>query len=147
MAGGRALRFGATVNSWRAQRIVAVGVWVFVLGNLGAIVAIWAGGGADGIGYRWHSVTQALLCSGRLAALLAGFLALIQVLLLARLPFIERLAGFDRLTVWHRWNGQAVRPSRRNGMKRNGCGRPRNAIARSSGREGSFDPQAGVAVH
>jgi len=96
------------VNSWRAQRIVAVGVWVFVLGNLGAIVAIWAGGGADGIGYRWHSVTQALLGSGRLAALLAGFLALIQVLLLARLPFIERLAGFDRLTVWHRWNGQAV---------------------------------------
>jgi hypothetical protein len=28
---------------------------------------------------------------------------LIQVVLLARLPFLERLAGFDRLTVWHRW--------------------------------------------
>jgi len=27
------------------------------------------------------------------------------VLLLARLPFLERLAGFDQLTVWHRWNG------------------------------------------
>ena len=31
----------------------------------------------------------------------AGDLALIQVVLLSRLPFLERLAGFDRLTVWH----------------------------------------------
>ena len=30
------------------------------------------------------------------------------MLLLARLPFLERLVGFDRLTVWHRWNGHAV---------------------------------------
>jgi predicted ferric reductase len=31
----------------------------------------------------------------------------LQVLLLARLPAVERLVGFDRLTVWHRWNGHA----------------------------------------
>ena len=30
------------------------------------------------------------------------------MLLLARLPFLERLVGFDRLTIWHRWNGHAV---------------------------------------
>ena len=30
-----------------------------------------------------------------------------QVVLLARLPWLERLVGFDRLTVWHRWNGHA----------------------------------------
>ena len=30
------------------------------------------------------------------------------MLLLARLPFLERIVGFDRLTVWHRWNGHAV---------------------------------------
>ncbi len=45
---------------------------------------------------------------GRLSALLAGYLALIEVLLLARLPFLERLVGFDRLTIWHRRNGHAV---------------------------------------
>ena len=28
-------------------------------------------------------------------------------MLLARLPWLERLVGFDRLTVWHRWNGHA----------------------------------------
>ncbi len=30
------------------------------------------------------------------------------MLLLARLPFVERAVGFDRLTNWHRWNGFAV---------------------------------------
>jgi predicted ferric reductase len=49
-----------------------------------------------------------LLGLGRIAALGAGYLALIEVLLLARLPFLERLVGFDRLTVWHRRNGHAV---------------------------------------
>ena len=33
---------------------------------------------------------------------------MIVVLLLARLPFLERIVGFDRLTVWHRWTGHAV---------------------------------------
>ncbi len=40
-----------------------------------------------------------------LAGLLGAYLALVQVVLLARLPVLERIAGFDRLTVWHRWNG------------------------------------------
>jgi predicted ferric reductase len=38
--------------------------------------------------------------------LLSAYLALIQVLLLARLPFLERISGFDRLTVWHRVKGK-----------------------------------------
>jgi hypothetical protein len=33
---------------------------------------------------------------------------LVQVLLLARLPWLERLVGFDRLSVWQRWNGHAT---------------------------------------
>ena len=44
---------------------------------------------------------------GGLTGLLGAYLALVQVLLLARLPFLGRVAGFDRLTVWHRWNGYA----------------------------------------
>ena len=43
----------------------------------------------------------------RITGLLSAYLALIQVVLLARLPALERLVGFDRLTVWHRWNGHA----------------------------------------
>jgi predicted ferric reductase len=43
----------------------------------------------------------------RITGLLGAYSALLQVLLLARLPAVERLFGFDRLTVWHRWNGHA----------------------------------------
>src|SRR5436309_9748311 len=48
------------------------------------------------------------LCTslGRLTGLFSAYLALIQLLLLARLPVLERLMGFDRLTVWHRRNGK-----------------------------------------
>ena len=90
------------------RRVVGLALWVFVIGNAAGILWIWGAGGADGLGYRWHSFDDVLLGLGRLTALLAGYLALIEVLLLARLPFLERLVGFDRLTIWHRWNGHAV---------------------------------------
>ena len=33
---------------------------------------------------------------------------LVQVLLLARIPVLDRTVGFDRLTVWHRRNGKVA---------------------------------------
>ena len=45
--------------------------------------------------------------SARITGLLSAYLALLQVILLARLPALERAVGFDRLSVWHRWNGHA----------------------------------------
>ncbi len=90
------------------ERWAGVALWTFVFGNALGILWIWGGGGGDGLGYHWHSFDSALLGMGRITALLAGYLALIEVLLLARLPFLERLVGFDRLTIWHRWNGHAV---------------------------------------
>ena len=92
----------------RRSRRVAVALGVFALGNAVGIVWFWGSGGADGLGYHWHSFGAALIGLGRLTALLAGYLALVEVLLLARLPFLERAVGFDRLTVWHRRNGYAV---------------------------------------
>ena len=90
------------------RRLVGLALWLFVVGNGVGILWIWGAGGADGLGYHWHSFDAVLLGLGRITALLAGYLALIEVLLLARLPFLERLVGFDRLTIWHRWNGHAV---------------------------------------
>jgi predicted ferric reductase len=86
----------------------AVLVAIFVIGNLVGILYIWAAGGEDGIGYHWTSFDNVLLSLGRITAFLSGYLALVEVILLARVPFIERAVGFDRLTVWHRWNGHAV---------------------------------------
>jgi predicted ferric reductase len=90
------------------QSFASAAIAAVLIGNAATIVWLWAAGGADGIGYHWGSLDAALIGVGRLTALLAGYAALIQVLLLARLPFLERAAGFDRLTVWHRWNGFAV---------------------------------------
>jgi predicted ferric reductase len=88
--------------------VLSIALWAFLLGNVVAILAIVGGGGGDGLGYHWTSFDDILLGLGRLTAFLAGYLALVEVVLLARLPFLERLVGFDRLTVWHRWNGFAV---------------------------------------
>ncbi len=90
------------------QRLSVTALSAFLIGNAVLIVVIWGGGGADGLGYHWHNLTSVLLGLGRITALLSGYLALIQVLLLARVPSLERLVGFDRLTIWHRWNGHAV---------------------------------------
>src|SRR5262249_2452324 len=89
----------------RSRRLAGVAlVWVLVLGNTGAIVWLWAQGG------NLHAKTtgEALTSVARITGLLGAYLALIEVILLARLPALERLAGFDRLTVWHRWNGHAT---------------------------------------
>ncbi len=42
---------------------------------------------------------------GRLAGLWSADLMLIQVLLMARIPWVERRFGHDRLAWWHRWTG------------------------------------------
>jgi predicted ferric reductase len=86
----------------QAQRIAIGGlVWGFFLGNIAAIVWIWVAN--HNLPFR--NTGELVSRTGGLTGLLGAYLALIQVLLLARLPWLERLAGFDRLTVWHRWNG------------------------------------------
>jgi predicted ferric reductase len=92
----------------RNRLVVSIGLWVFVLGNLVGILWILGEGGGDGVAYDWNNFTNFLLGMGRLTAFLAGYFALIEVVLLARLPFLERIVGFDRLTIWHRWNGHLV---------------------------------------
>src|SRR5882724_10269417 len=90
----------------RAARRVAMStaVWTFVAGNAAVLVWLWVHGG----NVSENLSTGELLTSlARITGLLGAYSALLQVLLLARLPPVERLVGFDRLTVWHRWNGHA----------------------------------------
>ena len=65
------------------------------------IAKIWVDNG----NLTMHTTGDVLARTAGLAGLIAAYLALVQVVLLSRLPFLERLAGFDRLTHWHRWNG------------------------------------------
>lgn len=90
----------------RAGRRLATSsaVWALVAGNAALMIWLWVHGGnvSDDL------TTGELLTSlARITGLLGAYSALLQVLLLARLPPVERLFGFDRLTVWHRWNGHA----------------------------------------
>ena len=84
--------------------------WVAValallIGNAAGIVWLWyANGNVTEVDDNAELVTSI----ARLTGLLAAYLALVQVLLLARLPWLDRLLGFDHLTVVHRWNGHAT---------------------------------------
>jgi predicted ferric reductase len=82
----------------------AAGLGLLALVNAGIVVWLWwrAAGAGDLDG------TAALLAEvSRVSGLLGAYLVLVALLLLARLPALERLVGFDRLTVWHRWVGRS----------------------------------------
>jgi predicted ferric reductase len=98
-------RFRSHPRARAARLAVAIAVWTFLLGNAAGLVWLWWHGGNV---TKVHTTGEALTSAARLTGLLSAYLALIQVVLLARLPFLERLAGFDRLTRWHRVNGRAV---------------------------------------
>ncbi len=87
-----------------ARRATIAAVWLVAAGNAVAIVWLWYHGGNV---TKVHSTGELLTSIGRITGLLGAYLALVQVVLLARLPVLERLAGFDRLSIWHRWNGHA----------------------------------------
>jgi len=66
------------------------------------VVSLWmSGGGVQALG----SVGTGLTSVGRLSGLLASDLLLVQVVLMARIPLLERSFGQDELARRHRWVG------------------------------------------
>jgi len=47
-----------------------------------------------------------LTAAGRITGLLGTYLVLIEVVLMGRIAWLDRLIGMDRLAVWHRRNGE-----------------------------------------
>jgi len=75
---------------------------VFVWCTMLVVVALWVvGGGVQGLA----QVGTGLTSIGRLSGLVASDLLLIQVLLMARIPMVERTFGQDELARRHRWVG------------------------------------------
>jgi predicted ferric reductase len=93
-----------TVATSRARTDAAVrlaglvGLWAGLL-----LVTYWwaAGGGVQDLG-EWET---GLDSAGRLTGLQASLLLLVQVLLMARVPLLERAFGQERLARIHRWVG------------------------------------------
>jgi predicted ferric reductase len=71
-------------------------LWTFVIVNLVVVEVLFltAGTGSNGV-----------LTVAKFFGLHAAVLMLFQLLLVARLPWLDRRIGMDRLTVWHRWVG------------------------------------------
>ena len=71
--------------------------------NVVVIVGLWArAGGLRGLGDPAVLLTSV----GRVTGLVGTYLVLVQLVMLARVPSLERTFGFDSLTIWHRRNGK-----------------------------------------
>lgn len=71
-------------------------MWAFAIVNVVIVEALFLGAGSGKNG---------VLTVAKFFGLHAALLLLFQLLLVARLPWLDRRIGMDRLTVWHRWVG------------------------------------------
>jgi predicted ferric reductase len=83
------------------RRIIGWDLSVLVAANGVVVVGLWwRQGGLRDV----HDLAGLLTSLGRVTGLLGAFLALVELLLLARVPVLDRL-GLDRVGTWHRLNG------------------------------------------
>ena len=76
-----------------------------VVANGVILVGLWLrDGGLDTI----HGAGGPATAVGQITGLLGTYAVLLELLLMSRLPWLERYAGLDRLAVWHRWTGFAA---------------------------------------
>lgn len=89
----------------RVWPVIKVDVWWLVVLNAVLIAAMWLRhGGLDTV----NSPGGALTAAGQITGLYAAFLALLQLVLMSRSPWLEQLFGMDRLAWAHRWLGFAT---------------------------------------
>ena len=76
-----------------------------LLGNAVFILAMWVRhGGIE----QLSTPGGAFIAIGQVAGLIGTYMALIQLLLMSRMPWLDQAFGMDRLAVAHRWIGFAT---------------------------------------
>jgi predicted ferric reductase len=85
------------------RRIDGFDLSLLVAANAVVVVGLWWRQGGLG---DMDDLAGTLTSLGRVTGLLGAFLALVELLLLARVPVVDGL-GLDRAGTWHRWNGTA----------------------------------------
>ncbi|GKQ37435.1 ferredoxin reductase family protein [Streptomyces sp. A012304] len=86
----------APTTAIRPKVVARTGLYAVLAANAAAVTvfAVQAG-----------FASNALVVLGRFIGLYAALLMAFQLLLVARLPWLDRRIGMDRLTNWHRWTG------------------------------------------
>src|SRR5687768_7867370 len=79
--------------------LAKAGLYVFLLANAAFVTYLF---NAAGVG------SNMLVNFGRLAGLYGALAMAFQLLLVARLPWLDRRIGMDKLTSWHRWVGFTI---------------------------------------
>jgi predicted ferric reductase len=88
----------------RRSSVRAGDVGVVILVNGLVIVGMWVRhGGLAGLSTP-GTISNA---TGQLMALVGTYLALVQLVLMARSPWLDQVFGLPRLAIWHRWVGFA----------------------------------------
>lgn len=75
-------------------------LWTFLLVNLVIVEAMFANPS--------RPTYNTLHAIGRFLGLHLAFVMALQLLLIGRIPFLERRIGMDKLTHWHRWTGFTI---------------------------------------
>lgn len=77
-------------------------LFAVILAGALAVAALWW---IDTPAGSLHTLGDRLTAAGRLTGLVGTYLVLVQVVLMARLPWLDQFVGSDRLAIWHRQNG------------------------------------------
>ena len=74
-------------------------LWGFVLVNVAIIEYVF---------FTTGFARDPLILVGKFIGLHLAMLMVLQLILIARIPWLDRRIGMDRLTSWHRWTGFAI---------------------------------------
>lgn len=89
----------ATRPAIRPRIAAKSGLFLLLGANVAAVTTLFAQAGLS---------DDVLISIGRLAGLYGALAMAFQLLLVARLPWLDRRIGMDRLTTWHRWTGFTI---------------------------------------
>ncbi|MFJ2604099.1 ferric reductase-like transmembrane domain-containing protein [Streptomyces sp. NPDC091279] len=83
----------------RPRAVARTGLYAVLAANAAVVTYFFAQAGF---------ASNALIVIGRLFGLYGALFMAFQLLLVARLPWLDRRIGMDRLTSWHRWTGFGI---------------------------------------
>ncbi|MEW2401137.1 ferredoxin reductase family protein [Streptomyces sp. NPDC046862] len=85
--------------SIRPRVVARTGLYAVLAANVAVVAYFFV---------RAGFASNTLIVLGRLTGLYGALLMAFQLLLVARLPWLDRRIGMDRLTSWHRWVGFGI---------------------------------------